>query len=426
MRLIVKGRRKYTGRFSVFCRERSAAHAAERFRSRRRWASIACALLAACLLLGLLPGEAGRAEAGQVLNVALYPVVPDQTRFQQAVEAVWKARHPEVELSFVDWNSYLQDPPEDLDVFVYDSIFLYDFLEKGCLLPLGEEDIRDADDFITCALSACRVDGTAYALPQLLCTDLLFARKDDAEVAKVENIRELYQVIGDSAAVPVPPAEGEGLLLSMPDTMAWAFWYLEIQTDVDQDYSEWASLPEADALDPEVMSYMQMTRDMAGDGLLSYVSPEGDAYVHGAWFAQGRGRAYIGVSEAMADMGDAAKDMVFRRISLSDREDVPMLYADVASVNARISDEKKPLALELLNVITGTEALTAAFAPGRAGQSAQYLLAARTSVYDALSENDPIYSGLKEIVSDPKCRVFIVRPSARALLAQAASSLAQP
>ena len=103
-----------------------------------------------------------------------------------------------------------------------------------------------------------------------------------------------------------------------------------------------------------------------------------------------------------------------------------MLYADVASVSARISDEKKPLALELLNVITGTEALTAAFAPGRAGQSAQYLLAARTSVYDALSENDPIYSGLKEIVSDPKCRVFIVRPSARALLAQAASSLAQP
>lgn len=247
-----------------------------------------------------------------------------------------------------------------------------------------------------------------------------YSREGDDEVSGARNIRQLHQAVGDSGGPGIPPAEGEGLLLSMPNAMIEAFWYLEIQTDVEQAYSEWVALPEAGALDEDIVSRLQMLRDMAGNGQLSYFSPDGDTYIRGAWFAQGLGRAFIGESEAMSAMGDAVDDMVFHRISLSDDEDVPMLYADIASVNARISDERKPLAVELLDVITDAQTMAASFAAGHEGQSPQYLLGARSSVYDLLSKEEPVYGGLKAIVSDPKCRVFVVRPGYRPLLARAA------
>jgi thiamine pyridinylase len=263
------------------------------------------------------------------------------------------------------------------------------------------------------------VDGTAYALPQLLCTYLLFARKDDAVVSNVRNICELYQVIGSIGGNGIPPADGEGLLLSLPGAASKAFWVLETRIDVEQAYSEWVTFPDAGDLDANIVSYLQMLRDMAGDGQLSYVSPDGDAYIRGAWFAQGRGRAFIGFSETMSAMGDAAEDMVFHRISLSDQEDIPMLYSDIASVNASISDDKRPLAVELVNVITGTQAMVASLAAEQEGQNPQYLLSARSSVYDVLAKDYPIYGDLKGIASDPNCRVFVVRPGSRALVEQA-------
>lgn len=160
-------------------------------RIKKPWKEMTGILVIVFTALALFPGGTGWAEACRTLSVSLYPLVPDQARFQQAIEAVWNAWHPEVELDFISWDGYQEDPPEDLDVFVFDSVLLYDFLEKGYLLPLAEADIEDVDDFIPCAMSACRVDGTAYALPQLLCTNLLYARKDDADVSNVRNIPQL-------------------------------------------------------------------------------------------------------------------------------------------------------------------------------------------------------------------------------------------
>ena len=111
-------------------------------------------LLLALLMFLLLSLSAAAENSPLTLNIALYPYVPDQTRFEQAIGSLWNRQHPDVKLNFVSWDSYSGDPGADLDVFVYDSIFLYDFLEKGLLLPLGEEDIRDPGDLVPAALSA--------------------------------------------------------------------------------------------------------------------------------------------------------------------------------------------------------------------------------------------------------------------------------
>lgn len=172
------------------------------------------------------------------MNIALYSYVPDQDRFQQAVETQWEAVHPEVKLNFVSWNGYTEDPPEDLDVFVYDAVYLYDFIEKGYLLPISEEDIRDIDDFIPSALDVCSAGGITYALPQLLCTSLLYVREGDSELSDVKNVYDLYQIIGSRAKMTDPLSDGEGLLMDMPGKLTSALWYLEAQIDVKQGFSD--------------------------------------------------------------------------------------------------------------------------------------------------------------------------------------------
>ena len=86
------------------------------------------------------------------LNVALYSYVPDKARFETSVRSVWEEEHPGVGLHFVEWNCYVADLPEDLDVFVFDCAFLSDYIDDGLLLPLSENEIADAGDISPSAL----------------------------------------------------------------------------------------------------------------------------------------------------------------------------------------------------------------------------------------------------------------------------------
>jgi len=49
---------------------------------------------------------------------------------------------------------------------------------------------------------------------------------------------------------------------------------------------------------------------------LSCLPDDNDAYVRAKWFAEGRGRAYIGYSESMNAMGDYANEVTPRLFSL--------------------------------------------------------------------------------------------------------------
>ena len=103
-----------------------------------------------------------------------------------------------------------------------------------------------------------------YAIPQLLCTNLLFSREGDDEVRNVSNIRELYEVIGDSTDMELPPPEADDLLVRIPYPVDLMFWYLETEIDLEQRFSEWISIPEAGRLDPDIVEVLTAVRDMAG------------------------------------------------------------------------------------------------------------------------------------------------------------------
>ena len=350
------------------------------------------------------------AQKPVTLRLSLYELVPDQDRFVTAIGNEWNKRHPDIPLEFVDWDCYSGELPDDLDVFVYDAIFFYPFLEQGRLLPLTADEIENREDLFAYALDAAAVDGRFYGIPQMLCSDFLFTRKDDTEMAEIDSIPELYEVLGKVDANKAFPSENEGLLINITDDAAMNIMYIQALADAEQTVDRAELFPiDPDHLSAEAVDSITMIRDMAGIAQMPW-TPEDSSlpFNSGKAFMEGIGRAYINVSESMARMGDEAQNMDVRLFSMTDDNDIPLFFADYASVSANISEDKKDLAIELVNVITGTEVMVNALSPAVSGQTYQYLLPARKSVFDAVSETDQLYAQFRDIVTNSDIRLYFI------------------
>ena len=357
-----------------------------------------------CMVVCLVILKTGNTPEPVTMNVSLYKVVPDYDSFKKTIADRWKEKHPEVELNFENWDCYSGEVPEGLDVFVFDTISLDSFAERGSLLALSEKDIQDYNDLIPSFVEGCRVNGTLCVIPQFLCTDLLYTRKKDADLKNVQNIDDLYSVLGDS-----------GLLLEKHSFTSKIGLYLQALIDEKQSYMDQYPPIQEGELSPIATDSLEKMRKM------HLTDSEGDLedesrFYYARKFAEGMGRAYIGYSEAMNEMGESASDMDFRLFSMTGDENIPVFYVDAAAINAKISDKKRALALDLLNIITGTDALTRAIAND---SDPQYLLAARYSIYDALKSDYPIYKDLKNVASVPDAFVFRIKPDGNDYLEEA-------
>lgn len=361
------------------------------------------------LLIILISVNHVSAQDHNVLTLGLYPHVPDLSRFKSVISEKWKQRHPEVLLEFSDWDCYSGTLPEKADVFVYDAVYMNDYLKQGLLLPLTKSDIKDIDDFFPFVMDVCSVEDEFYAVPEFLCSEFLYTRKSDTELNDIENIRELYEVIGEldlnEGLLPL----NEGLLVSIPSKLNASFWLVQALVDAEQAELSVLFPLDPDKIPKEASDSLWMIREMAGFEDMTLNTENNGPYIFGEWFTDGVGRAYIGFSEAMSVMGDSTEDLDFRLYSMTEDKNIPLFYADLASVNAKINEEKRALAIELLNLITGTEVFVRASSPIEPDQSYQYLLSARESVYKELGKSDPIYTELETYVSDPYNRLFMVR-----------------
>ena len=341
------------------------------------------------------------------LNLALYPVIPDYESFEETVRASWREKHPETELNFVDWNCYGAEVPEDLDVFVLDAMNLDFFAQKGCLMTLSREDIQAYDDLIPAIMEGCRVDGAICAVPQLICADLLYTRKGDAELAEVRSIDGLYRALPDG-----------GLLQDIADPIATVCLYLQALIDEEKHYTDRYPPIDAESLVPaavDSIAKIDAMRLKNPEG----IPKDGGGYYYAQRFAEGMGSAYIGYPEAMHLMGEAASEMDFRLFSMADDGDIPVFYVDVAAINAHISGEKRALAIELLNLITGRDLLVSV---SKNDGKPRYTIPARKSVFDALAPDYPIYGALKSIASTPGGHVFRIKPGGALYMEQAEKS----
>lgn len=362
------------------------------------------------LLIILFSFSCSFAEQPDSLTAAIFKYIPDPVRFETAIREEWNRRHPDIALKFVDWDCYDQEIPNDIDVFIFDAIYLDHYIKQGALLPIHEEEIENKDDLIPYALNAAAVDGVLYAVPQFLCTNLLYTRKNDTDLADANDIDNLYQVIGELPSEKILLPENEGLLVQIASAVENFIWYILAFLDYEDTFPEEYITFDPDWISAEAIDSLEEIREMAGTKQLAWMS-KNNAYIRAEWFARGRGRAYIGYSEAMSVMGDALNDIDFRRFSFTDGEgeEIPIFFADMTGINAQIRAEKQPYAIELLNVITGTDVMVQASSPSKPGESYQYLLSARESVYDTIGKVNQVYNKLKDIISDPKSILFIVR-----------------
>ena len=360
------------------------------------------------------------------LEVALYPYVPDMERFEAAVRERWAREHSDVTLHFVDWDCYSSDPDPALDVFVFDSIYLTSFVEAGYLLPIPEERIREREDILPFALEGCVWEGKLYALPQLLCTDFLYTRKDDTELSGVSDVMSLYEILGDRKTQSLIPEENEGLLINLSDVLVTkTMMYLDALMDEQEEYTDYSDLPEPSALSDSALERIVLLWKMGGEKQVSYWPENDDTYIRARWFAEGKGRAYIGYAEAMEAMGDYADEVTVRPLSYGTENNIALYYADLIGISATIQEEKKGLAFDLANLLMSEEFLTGMSLPAEEDEYPQYLLTPRRSVYNTLSKDYPIYRLLLENVDSADNHVFRVGANAREFFSEMEPALSE-
>ena len=378
-------------------------------------------LCAVLIIAALQLKECGSRKSSdpETMNVALFPYVPDIESFEAAIQKNWQEIHPQTALNFICWDCYENDPGKDLDVFVFDAIFLSHYIDAGYLLPIPQEKLEHAEDFLPFAMEGLSRDGVVYALPQLLCTQILYTRKEDTALSEADSLADLYDVIGDREEKTEIYGENEGLLVDMTSGIMTISMYLDALCDISREYSTYETLPDPDDISDEALEAVRQLVRIGGIEQLQYDTGD-EYYLRAQWFADGKGRAYIDYTEAMSVMPEMADDVVLRPFSFVEDENIPLMYCDGAGILSSIEEDRKDLAIDLLNIITNSQVMEEAIA---ANDSPQYLLPARFSVYESLAAQFPVCSRLEEIASDPDNRVYRIGKDAREYLSEAKTVL---
>lgn len=353
----------------------------------------------------LFPARRSRRAAPAVptssmtINVALYPYLPRLSQFQTVLQNAWNALYPTVDLNFVNYDCYSQDPDSStgLDVFVFDSIFLSYFVSQGYLMQLTPAQIDNPLDFMGYTLAASKLGSTPYGIPYLGCVSTFYSRAGDMALDQALSLSSIYQLMGDSSdpTNPQPPPD-QGLLIDFTGGTTDACLYLQTVMEISDSYPTDPDLPPPSNLNQNSISNLQQLVKMAGLAQAQFDDPGFDRV---NWFSGGLGRAFVGVTETLCSFPPTAiADVNIRVLPLSDMRIGQPFYVDLVSVSAYIDPAKTALAIELANLMASAQVMYASMVPDKTGDNPQYLIPARGSVFAALIDLAPKYQEMADIV----------------------------
>jgi thiamine pyridinylase len=355
----------------------------------------------------------------QTLTVGLYPYVPNPQQFQTVLAAEWRKVQPNVQLNFLGsdaWDGgYSMDPPPNADVVVFDGMFFEYFRSRNLIERLAPGEIQNLSDFLPYALEGVKAaDGQYYAIPQLGCAELLFYRKSDAALANAKTLSQVKQSLGQCSFTSQIPPDRRGLLLDLSGGTTDAALYLDTTHSITGQYP--FPLPASpDQLNK--LSIQNLRGMLSTSSFENATRPSDNPYIFAQWFSNGWGRAYVGYSESMSFMSEAARnDVAFKPMPFSDNPSArPLFYADVIGVNTTVNQRgTRALAVQLANVMAATSTMLQSIVVNGAPQ---YLFPTRASVFNALRPTYPIYGKMQELVQASNPLMFKLDSQSRAWLA---------
>lgn len=383
-------------------------------------------LIALFLAIGLGLGCGGRAAIGPeakstamlgaraqptTLTVGLYPYVPRPGQLKRAITAAWERVHPEVQLRFnSDWDGGYSNDPSGMDVFVFDAMYLDYFRMRGFLAAIPPAQVHDPEDFLPYAATGAQYDDKYYGLPMFGCANILFYRVDDAPVAAAQTLTELTSALGQCTYTSEIPPDKRGLMLDMAGGTTSASLYVDLVQSID------GAWPPVLPTEPSELNATAITESRSLLATASYYNatetPSNAPYGRAKWFSAGNGRALMAFTEAMASMSAATRETLnFRPFPLGDDPSAqPLFYSDLVGVSA--SSSQSALAVELANLMSSTEVLKVGM-ESTGDEPPQFLMPVRSSLFDALATDDPIYSRMQNMVDEADPILFNLGPTAR-------------
>lgn len=334
------------------------------------------------------------------------------------IEAAWQRAQPGVPLTILPperWDGgYSNDPPEGVDVYVFDAIFFNYFAAQGWLLPLQASEIDDIDDFVSYAIGGVRTGDAYYAIPMLGCTNILFYWDSDAQLDEAGTLDDIYEAVGGCPYTSQIPPDPRGLMVDMAGGTTNACLYIDATastTGVFPVPQPWSR----QEVNPDAMSHLREMLTMAS--YFNGTEDPGAPYQRARWFSDGHGRAVVGFTESMSAMSPAAlARLAFKVMPLSDRDSRPLFYSDVIGIHPNAAKQgKRALAVQLANLLASAQIMTASLGPDQSG-GPQYLMPTRHAVFDALAKPYPIYGKMHQLVNDADPLLFTLDAQARTWL----------
>lgn len=358
----------------------------------------------------------------RAINIALYPYVPRLDQFKQVISAAWAQQSPDVPLNYVDWDCYSQDPPNDLEVFVFDGIFLDYFVAAGFLSALQPSEIDNPADFLPYAINDSKINNINYAIPQIGCGNILFYRQSDAALAQANTLTQINQALGQCWNDSITPPPSINLLVDLSGGTTNACLYLETVQDLNG-YTPNPFLPQPNDLNQAAVANLHTLLNTGC--VLPSVTSSDVPYQKAVWFGQGMGRATIGFTESLSAMGDGRQTVAFKLMPYADTNNVNLFYVDLAGINASVTDPaRRKIALQLANLIASTNVLVSSFGPTPGANYPQYLMPVRKSVFEGL-QADPLYQQMSTLVQASNPRMFRIGPASRTWLKTVKSPIRQ-
>lgn len=355
------------------------------------------------------------------INVAIYPYLPRTQQFKDVLATAWNNLGTGVPLNFVNYDCYSSDPPDSLDVFVFDGIYYKYFISRNYLKQIPISSVNDWTGFMNFAWNAVWTSPTTVsAVPYLGCSNIYFYRKSDTRLSGLfaNGLDSFYAVMGNSPTPQNPqPPPRQGLVMDLSGSTTDASLYLMSQMNLYNNYSQNPYLPPANQLDNNVLNHLRQYTKMAGLAQASYIDTT-DQRIN--WFTQGYGRSLVGITENLCSFPPAYLDSVRFRILPTADTWLPIteeFFVDMAAINSKVSTDKYPYALRLVNLMTSYAVMYASMIPQTPGQNPQFLIPARGRVLADLMDIHPLYVNMASMLLNYYAQPFIIGQLSRPWLA---------